>query len=70
MFVGIDAAHDPLKKDASVICLVASLNRECTKYYSNSKTSGVHQEQSVALRGMMKEALQEYRQVRFQPSNL
>jgi len=57
MFVGIDAAHDPLKKDPSTVCLVASLNNECTKYYSRSATGKVHQEMADSLRIMLDDAL-------------
>ncbi|CAL8071261.1 unnamed protein product [Orchesella dallaii] len=64
MFVGIDAAHDPLKKDPSTICLVASLNNECTKYYSRAATCKVHQEMADNLRIMMEDALKKFREVR------
>lgn len=63
MFVGIDVAHDPLKKDPSVICLVASLNNGCTKYYSKSKTTKVHQEMGDSLGPMMIGALEMFKQV-------
>lgn len=60
MFIGIDAAHDPLKKDASVMCLVANLNNECTKYFSKSTISKVHQELADSLQLLTKDALHMY----------
>lgn len=63
MFIGIDAAHDPLKKDPSVICLVATMNNACTKYFSVSHTSKVHQELADSLEKLTKNALIHYQQV-------
>ncbi|ODN00145.1 Piwi-like protein 1 [Orchesella cincta] len=64
MFVGIDAAHDPLKKDPSTVCLVASLNNECTKYYSKAASGRVHQEMAESLRGMLEDAINYFQSVR------
>jgi aubergine-like protein len=61
MFVGIDSAHDPLKKAQSVMCLVASLNNECTRYFSKSATGPSHQELGSEIHLMMQEALEKYR---------
>jgi hypothetical protein len=63
MFIGIDAAHDPLKKDASVMCLVASLNNECTKYFSKSSASKVHQELADSLQLLTVDALRVFHKV-------
>jgi len=64
MFVGVDSAHDPLKKAQSVMCLVASLNNECTTYFSKSITSSTHQELAPGVHLMMGEALMKYQEHR------
>ncbi|CAL8139170.1 unnamed protein product [Orchesella dallaii] len=69
MFVGIDVAHDPLKKDPSTICLVASLNNECTQYYSRASTTKVHQEMADSLRIMMEDALKHFKKARGEEPN-
>jgi hypothetical protein len=60
MFVGIDVAHDPLKKNASVLGLVANLNNECTKYFSVIRIMKVHQEISDGLQSAFSDLLDEF----------
>ncbi|OXA64113.1 Protein argonaute-3 [Folsomia candida] len=60
MFVGIDVAHDPLKKDASVLGLVATLNNECTRYVSICRVLKVHQEVADNLRSAFEEAMEAF----------
>ncbi|ODM94354.1 Protein argonaute-3 [Orchesella cincta] len=60
MFVGIDCAHDPHKKDPSTVALVASMNNECTKYYSRTAKCKVHQEMADNLGIMMEDAMKYY----------
>ena len=60
MFVGIDVAHDPLKKNPSVVGLVASLNNVCTKYVSICRMQAVHQELVDNIRTAFIDALATY----------
>jgi len=60
MFVGIDVAHDPLRRHPSVVALVASLNNEMTRYFSTTKVLKVQQEVTDSLKPGMKDLLQQY----------
>lgn len=37
MFVGLDAYHDSLHKGQSVGAMVATLNRQCTRYFCKTE---------------------------------
>jgi len=57
MFVGIDTYHDPLKKKKSVLAMVASIETQCTHYFSRVNFQTPHQETAHAMRGMFEEML-------------
>lgn len=63
MVIGMDAAHDPTRKNPSVIALVATLNQKCTLHFSRCSLQPVHQEICTSLRVMFKDALDAYRKV-------
>jgi hypothetical protein len=64
MFVGIDVAHDPKRKNPSVLGLVATLNNECTKYVSVTRTMKVHQETADSMQSAFIDVLNQYKIVR------
>jgi len=57
MFVGVDTHHDPKRKSQSVLALVASLDTQCTKFYSRVIFQTSHQESSDALKPVYTQAL-------------
>lgn len=64
MLVGIDIAHDPRKKQPSILGLVASLNNQCTRYLSLTRTMKKGQEErSDILTSAFEEALETFAKV-------
>jgi aubergine-like protein len=57
MFVGMDVYHDPKRKSSSVTGLVASMNRDQTKYFSRVSYQIPGQETVDSVRQMFREAL-------------
>lgn len=49
MIIGIDSYHDSVNKGESVGALVATLNKECTRYYSMTE---YHSRGNDALNGL------------------
>jgi len=65
MYVGIDTYHDRRKFNCnrSVLALVASLNSECTKYYTRTCSNPPGQETGNEIIPMFTWALREYYEV-------
>ena len=57
MFVGVDSHHDPKRQRNSVLAMVASLNTQCTQYYSRIVSQKPHQESADPLRPVFTQAL-------------
>ena len=64
MIIGIDAYHDPSKVSSSWCGFVASLDRECTKWFSDVARQEPHVELANSLRLMLCRALENYKKVR------
>ncbi|XP_059156591.1 piwi-like protein 1 isoform X2 [Physella acuta] len=63
MVIGIDTYHDSAHKNQSVGALVASLNKECTRYYSKTEYHPTKDELMRNLQPLMKGALEKYYEV-------
>ncbi|XP_059156586.1 piwi-like protein 1 [Physella acuta] len=63
MVIGIDTYHDSAHKNQSVGALVASLNKECTRYYSKTEYHPTKDELMRNLQPLMRGALQKYHEV-------
>lgn len=63
MFVGMDAYHDPKIQACSVTAIVASLNRDHTKYCSMVIFQARHQEIADSLQPIVIELLRAYAEV-------
>ena len=62
MFIGIDVYHDTAKKNDSVFALVASLNKEVTRWYSTHQIlSQTEETPGQAVKQMIKLALGAYK---------
>ncbi|CAL1531960.1 unnamed protein product [Lymnaea stagnalis] len=63
MVIGIDTYHDSAQKNQSVGALVASLNRECTRYFSKTEYHPSKDELMRNLQPLMTGALKKYHEV-------
>lgn len=63
MIVGIDTYHDSSKKGRSCAGVVASVNADCTRYYSTVTFQMTHQELQDGLMVAMHSCLKHYHQV-------